>query len=316
MASNSSVAGGVCALTLLGRQVLETKSLIEHAVEDVCQSFENTARRSQQNLERTTNFLGQHQEAKPQERETDLEHLIENSEQVLHKLLDRLTEACDKSRSAIQRLNQIEERISRVSYTLSQMNDIAAANRILAVNARIQAAQLGQQGMGFGVVADEISAQAKRSGEFSESISTLIQQLQEAVALSRQDLVATAGHDREAMDESKREVVRTHADFRHMLDRTHRFLTESAAESRRLTSDIHDSVRGLQFQDRVSQRLEFVAKEIETIGASFATEFEVDLGAAHAHPVVRDMLTRTSMSDQRGSTSLSLASTGGDVELF
>lgn len=316
MAPNSSVAGGVCALTLLGRQVLETKSLIEHAVEDVCLSFENTARRSQQNLERTTNFLGQHRESKPQDRETDLERLIENSEQVLHKLLDRLTEACDKSRSAIQRLNQIEERISRVSYTLSQMNDIAAANRILAVNARIQAAQLGQQGMGFGVVADEISAQAKRSGEFSESISTLIQQLQEAVALSRQDLVATAGHDREAMDESKREVVRTHADFRHMLDRTHRFLTESAAESRRLTSDIHDSVRGLQFQDRVSQRLEFVSNEIAAIGASLATEFDIDLGAAHAHPVVRDMLTRTSMSDQRGSTSITLASTGGDVELF
>lgn len=235
---------------------------------------------------------------------------------VLHLLLERLSEASEKSRSAIQRLNLIDERIGRVAYTLDQINDITAANRILAVNARIQVAQLGQQGSGLGVVADEISQQAKRSSEFSSAIAGLIGQLREAVTLSREDLLVTASHDREALDESKQEVVRTHADFRQFLDRTHLFLTETAEDSRKLTGDIHDSVRGLQFQDRASQRLQFIASELERLSGEMAAEFGVDAGAVRWHPSVREMMTRTSMVEQRG-----IAQSGGDegsgeVELF
>lgn len=38
----------------------------------------------------------------------------------------------------------------RVTHMVDRINDITVSNRILAVNARIQAAQLGEQGRGFG----------------------------------------------------------------------------------------------------------------------------------------------------------------------
>lgn len=316
MAAAETVAGGVGALNLLSRHIRETKSLMETAVEEVCQSFEDTARLSQSNLERTTQFLGQHTEEPDGHRGVDLEGLIERSERVLHLLLERLSEASEKSRSAIQRLNQIDERIGRVAFTLDQINDITTANRILAVNARIQVAQLGQQGSGLGVVADEISQQAKRSSEFSSAIATLIGQLREAVTLSREDLLVTASHDREALDESKREVIRTHTDFRQFLDRTHVFLKETAEDSRKLTVDIHDSVRGLQFQDRASQRLQFIASEMDRIIGEMSAEFSVEAGAAMWHPSVREMMTRTSMMEQRGIAQAAGDGGNGEVELF
>lgn len=317
MAAENAVAGSACAITLLSRHILETKALIETAVEGVCQSFEDTARLSQLNLERTTHFLGQSDAAHAGADETNLEVLIARSEQVLHHLLERLSDVCDKSRSATQRLNLIDERIGRVSHTLTQIDDITAANRILAVNARIQAAHLGTQGTGFGVVADEITSQAKLSVAFSNSIAQLIDQLREAVALSRQDLLAAASHDRDAMENSKQEVVRTHADFRSFLDRTQRFLTEAADDGRKLTADIHRSVRGLQFQDRASQRLEYIANELDLLNGQFAGDVQFEPKVISAHPIVRDMMTRTSMHDQREPASrIAAVEINSEVELF
>lgn len=316
MTVENTVAGRVGAINLLSRHIRETKSLIEISVENVCNSFDGTARLSQLNFERTTNFLGQQDERTLKDSGANLEVLIASSERVLHHLLDRLDGACEKSRSAIQRLNQIDERIGKITHQLEQINDITMANRILAVNARIQAAQLGEQGKGFGVVADELRTQASRSNEFSSSISTLIDQLRDAVALSKEDLLETASHDREAVEESKREVVRTHGDFRKFLDRTHEFLTEAAADSEKVTSEIHGSVRGLQFQDRASQRLDFIANELDRINLEMATEFQVEAGSGQGHPVLTDMMTRTSMEEQRTAQTCPIAASSGDVELF
>ena len=313
MTVEETVAGSISAISLLSRHIRETKVQIETAVEEVCQSFESTATLSHRNFERTTTFLGQNDKQNAPKDGSNLEGLIETSERVLRHLLERLDEACSKSRSAIQRLNQIDERIGRVAYSLAQINEITAANRILAVNARIQAAQLGLQGTGFGVVADEITTQAKRATEFSNSISTLIDQLREAVSLSREDLLEAASHDRDAMNESEREVVRTHTDFRKFLDHTHEFLTEAAGDSRKVTQDIHSSVRGLQFQDRASQRLEFIAGELGRIGEQLTISFEFDLETGDGHPSIGEMMTRTSMKEQR--VTAACASTGDDVDV-
>ena len=316
MTVETTVAGRVGAIHLLSRHIRETKSLIETSVEEVCNSFDSTARLSQQNFDRTTAFLGQHDERASKDSGANLEVLIASSERVLHHLLDRLDGACEKSRSAIHRLNQIDERIGKIAHQLEQINDITMANRILAVNARIQAAQLGMQGSGFGVVADEITIQAKRSNEFSSSISALIDQLRDAVTLSKEDLLETASHDREAVEESKQEVVRTHGDFRKFLDRTHGFLTEAAADSQEVTSEIHASVRGLQFQDRASQRLDFIANELDRINGEMANEFQIEVGTGGGHSALTDMMTRTSMEEQRAAKTCVVGANSGDVELF
>lgn len=316
MASEDSVAESFCAVTLLSRHVIETKTLIEAAVEEVCQNFEDTARLSQRNFERTTSFLGQDAAGGAGREEANLESLIVNSEKVLHHLLDRLADACDKSRSATQRLNQIDACLNGVAFTMSQISEITISNRILAVNARIQAAQFGEQGHGFGVVANEISAQAKRSTEFANTIAGMLEQLRRAVDLSRQDLLESSSHDRIAMEESKQEVVRAHADFRRFLDRTQRFLNETAADSRRLTGDIHNSVRGLQFQDRASQRLQFIANELDALSQGISGDRRLSPDAISASETVRDMMSRTSMLDQREALAVSLALGPGEVELF
>lgn len=106
MTVEETVAGSVSSIDLLSRHIRETKLLIETAVEQVCDSFDGTARLSQQNFERTTNFLGQEGGAHGQEDRASIAALIGSSERVLHHLLDRLAEASEKSRSAIHRLRR------------------------------------------------------------------------------------------------------------------------------------------------------------------------------------------------------------------
>lgn len=92
--------------------------------------------------------------------------------------------------SGAKRIEQLDERTSRMSDMLEVISNIADQTNLLALNAAIEAARAGEHGRGFSVVADEVRALASRTQDSTEEIRNTINGLKGEVV----DCVAIMRH--------------------------------------------------------------------------------------------------------------------------
>jgi methyl-accepting chemotaxis protein len=84
------------------------------------------------------------------------------------------------SEQAVARVEDLSRRISEVDRVLAVIDDIAEKTNLLALNASIIAAQAGEQGRSFAVVAGEIRDLATRTATSTREIATTVEDVREA----------------------------------------------------------------------------------------------------------------------------------------
>ena len=96
--------------------------------------------------------------------------------------MDKATEGMERIKTTVQRtagfIEKLGERSEEIGKILNVINEITDQTTLLALNAAILAAQAGEHGKGFSVVADEIKDLAERTSYSTHEISDLIQALQ------------------------------------------------------------------------------------------------------------------------------------------
>jgi methyl-accepting chemotaxis protein len=75
----------------------------------------------------------------------------------------------------VDTISDINARAQSMAEIISVMDSIAFQTNILAINAAVEAAHAGEQGKGFGVVAQEVRALAQRSAQSARDIRELVQ---------------------------------------------------------------------------------------------------------------------------------------------
>ena len=91
------------------------------------------------------------------------------------KAIDAIKSAVTRYSDLVIRLGQRSEEIGKI---LGVIVDVTEKTNLLALNASILAAQAGEHGKGFGVVAEEIKALADRTAESAKDIGRLIATVQ------------------------------------------------------------------------------------------------------------------------------------------
>jgi len=76
-------------------------------------------------------------------------------------------------------INSLSEKAKNIGYIISVIDDVTEQTNLLALNAAIIAAQAGEHGKGFGVIADEVRELADRTSHSTREIASVIHGVEE-----------------------------------------------------------------------------------------------------------------------------------------
>lgn len=300
------------AITIMDTQLKETAEQIEQAVIDVCGNFEGISRRAKESVAKTAAFLASNQDSSQQD--SSVEQLIEECQVTMETLLSAIEHAGEVSRKAVEQIRLIDGYSHKISTSLKQLDGIAEGNKILAINARIEAAHAGEAGAGFSIVANEVNAQAQKSHEVILQVTDLSGQLRDAARSAVKDLEKMDQRDRKSAEHSRKQVTTALNGFQDMHSRMKAMLGEMSSEGELLADDISAAIRGLQFQDRTGQRISHVRHGLETLQKKLE---QMSQGEVAEHiSITDDMLHSYTMHEERQAAGIQDSAMPGDIELF
>ncbi len=256
----------LAVLPVINRQLQDVSRQVEDAVVGVCVSFNGIAARAREAVTDSSALL----DGQPSGHDATVESSIETSRRTIASLLERMERATRLSAMAVSSMEDVSRTVTGIEALLAQVQRIAFTNKVVALNAKIEAVHVGELGSGFEVVADEISRQAELSTELVAGISGHIQEMRTRADSAAGDLRAFLAEDRQKLDQSRDEAEGALSMLLSLHQRTRDSLARNTQENSRLAGDIAAAVMGLQFQDRVKQRVEHVVEALENLESVLA----------------------------------------------
>lgn len=297
-------------LDRMSRQLKQTSAQIESSVLGICESFQGIADRARSAVSRTSDFLSN--DGSGNSRRASFEGLIEKCSSTLVKILNTTEESGEVSRRAIERIQQMDKASHAISAALGKLEQIARENKMLAMNARIEAAHAGELGAGFAVVAVEVVTQTERAQAVTAQVNGLIANLRSLAGSTVDDLQKMNERDFKRLQQSRDEVNASLHDMQAAHSEMKEMLTGATQEGELLANDIGAAVRGLQFQDRTSQQMAHVFDDLDTLHSRLTSRF----GHINAAASDEGFSAYTTQEEREIAGILGSESAGGDIELF
>jgi methyl-accepting chemotaxis protein len=197
-----------------------------------------------------------------QDASQQLVDLLEVGQHDLNSIVLALRSALSNKENELKEVMQLSGFTEQLQQMAKFVGDIASQTNLLALNAAIEAARAGEAGRGFAVVADEVRKLSSMSGETGRKISETVNTVNAAIARTVQMSRHHAEQDTLTLADSERVVSQVIEHFRGTAQTIVRNSHDLQQQSANVADEIAQVLVALQFQDRVSQMLTLITRDL------------------------------------------------------
>lgn len=198
--------------------------------------------------------------------------LMNESQSELNAIVTSLRAALSTKESMLGEVGELSRFTDELKRMAENVGEIAKQTNLLALNAAIEAARAGDVGRGFAVVADEVRKLSDLSGQtgkkISETVETVNRAIASTLAISRQ----YAQQDETMVAGSEQAIERIISRFRSATTGLADASLAVRAESRAIGEEVSRVLISLQFQDRVSQVLSHIQRDLGKLEQRLAAQ--------------------------------------------
>ena len=193
------------------------------------------------------------------------QNYLEEMLAIVQRMADNIETTSKSSVQLVSALNDLREQIMAIERLLGEIEGISKQTNLLALNAAIEAARAGEAGRGFAVVADEVRALSLRSSDFSKLIGSKHQVMKETIARAGMVIGAIASQDLDMTLSTQGRVKEIVGELDELNAHTAQQLEKIFAVADKISSDVSDAVRSLQFEDMMRQLSERTSKRVKVL---------------------------------------------------
>jgi methyl-accepting chemotaxis protein len=183
---------------------------------------------------------------------------------VLDVFVSDLVKVSHSSMQLVEKVEALGEDVTQIVTNVGQIESMAKATRLIALNARIEAHRAGDAGKTFRVVADEVKTLADEAAGFSGQIRDVVQRAHQRLDEARESTAALASHDLNSVLEAQQGVLGT-------VERLDETNVRVAHSLERFHANVDAAIRALQFEDILNQLLSSVESRLGSVSELWTT---------------------------------------------
>jgi methyl-accepting chemotaxis protein len=210
--------------------------------------------------------------------------------------MEQIRRSVAESNSVVSRLGERSVAIGKI---LNVIEDVAEQTNLLALNAAILAAQAGEHGKGFSVVAAEIRDLSERTASSAREIASLITAVQEEVGNATKTMSAGS------------KLVEEGVAMSHQAGRALNNIIDSASKASGMGKEIaaatREQAQGSEAVTRSVERLQEMTKQINSATTQQAQGSQHILRAVESMREVTKYVRQAMVEQKSGSTMISSA---------
>ena len=189
--------------------------------------------------------------------------VFDRNEAQLGALVEVQNDATVRMDAMVAKVQGLNRFIVELQDMAADVDRIAQQTNLLALNAAIEAARAGEMGRGFAVVAKEFRMLSNQSGETGRRIAETVRVISTDILETCELVTGSATQEENSLAASQATIAKVLADFKSVIDTFQHSSDVLKDESIGIQDQINQALVALQFQDRVSQILTQVIKNME-----------------------------------------------------